>query len=66
MSVKRFIITEIIYSILIGFVLGLVFDNFLLGMLIAIGIGAITIAVFSVAIKKRNKQQENNSTESGT
>ncbi|WP_163581218.1 hypothetical protein [Gracilibacillus saliphilus] len=66
MSVKRFIIMEIIYSILIGFVLGLVFDNFVLGMLIAIGIGAITIAVFSVAIKKRNKQQENNSTESGT
>ncbi|MFD2657237.1 hypothetical protein [Gracilibacillus thailandensis] len=66
MSVKRFIITEIIYSILIGFVLGLVFDNFLLGMLIAIGVGAITIAVFSVAVKKRNKQQENNSRESGT
>ncbi|WP_018931563.1 hypothetical protein [Gracilibacillus lacisalsi] len=66
MSVKRFIITEIIYSILIGFVLGLVFDNFLLGMLIAIGVGAITIAVFSVAVKKRNKQQENSSRESGT
>ncbi|WP_208590144.1 hypothetical protein [Gracilibacillus suaedae] len=66
MNMKRFIITEIIYSILIGCVLGLVFDNFWLGMLIAIGIGAIAVAVFSVAIKKMNKQQENNSTESGT
>ncbi|SHN10877.1 hypothetical protein [Gracilibacillus kekensis] len=59
MSMKRIIVMESIYALVVGFILGFIFDNILLGLAIGIGIGGIMVFILAT-INRRNLNKNKN------